>query len=235
MRAGPTVEPSEGIMVVSSDSMIGPDHRPVDPSDLSTLLQFRLKRLIDIAISLTVLVLLSPLLLAIAIAIRLTSPGPALYRQRRLRTLDEEFTMYKFRTMVDGAEGLVHELMELNQASGPLFKVRSDPRRTPVGSVLRRCFLDELPQLVNVLKGEMSLVGPRPCLSSEAAGRADLLAFRFHVPQGITGPWQTSGHHGITFEDQLVVEIDYIENWSLAKDALIILRTIPLVLRRSGF
>jgi lipopolysaccharide/colanic/teichoic acid biosynthesis glycosyltransferase len=233
MRASPTVDPGEGVMLVG-DRLLQPDHRPVDRSDVSTAVQYRVKRLIDIIVALAVLVLLSPLLLVIALLIRLTSPGPALYRQRRLRTLDQEFTMYKFRTMVDGAEGLVHELLELNQASGPLFKVRSDPRRTPVGRVLRRCFLDELPQFINVLKGEMSLVGPRPCLSSEAAGRADLLAFRFHVPQGITGPWQTSGHHGITFEDQLLVEIDYIENWSLARDVSIILRTIPLVLRRSG-
>jgi lipopolysaccharide/colanic/teichoic acid biosynthesis glycosyltransferase len=180
-------------------------------------------------------VLLSPVFLTVAIAIKLTSRGPIFYRQSRLMRGGRTFTMYKFRTMVDGADTMLDEVLSLNQASGPLFKTREDPRVTGVGKMLRKHYLDEFPQLINVLRGEMSLVGPRPCLPSERELQADALAFRFAVQQGLTGPWQINGHHGISFEAQLGAERAYIQSWSLASDFRIMARTIPLLLRRTGF
>jgi lipopolysaccharide/colanic/teichoic acid biosynthesis glycosyltransferase len=217
-------EPAEWVWNTEPPELEAPGYR----------LGWSVKRLIDIVLASVALVLLSPVILAVAIAIKVSSPGPILYRQQRLMRRCKVFTMYKFRTMVNGADALVDDVFHLNEASGPLFKSRNDPRVTRVGRVLRRNFLDELPQLVNVLKGEMSLVGPRPCLLSELAEQPDVLAFRFMVPQGITGPWQTNGHHGITFEAQLREEREYVANWSLAADLTILALTIPLVLRRTG-
>ena len=145
-----------------------------------------------------------------------------------------EFGLFKFRTMVVGAEGMMDKVFHLNEASGPLFKVRRDPRITRVGRILRATFLDELPQLINVVRGEMSLVGPRPCLAREISEIESHVIFRFAVPQGITGPWQTNGHHRLTFEQQLEVERRYIESCSFANDLNILLRTIPLILTRGG-
>ncbi|MDP9325246.1 MAG: sugar transferase [Candidatus Dormibacteraeota bacterium] len=193
-----------------------------------------LKRSSDIAVALIGIVVLSPVWLAIAAAVKLSSPGPVLYRQPRLMQGGRVFTMYKFRTMVDGAEALLNSVSHLNQASGPLFKSRDDPRVTAVGRFLRRHYLDELPQFLNVLKGNMSLVGPRPCLRNEEALHREALAFRFAVPQGMTGPWQINGHHGITFEEQLRVEREYVESWSLLRDVGIMARTLLIVMRRTG-
>jgi lipopolysaccharide/colanic/teichoic acid biosynthesis glycosyltransferase len=196
--------------------------------------QHTIKRLFDLMVAATLLVLLSPLLFAVALAVKISGPGPMLYRQRRLMREGREFTLIKFRTMVDGADTMVSDLFHLNEANGPLFKVRNDPRVTPLGKVLRRTFVDELPQLVNVLRGEMSLVGPRPCLPHEAAVMPEEISLRFRVPQGMTGPWQTNGHHGLTFEEQLQVEVEYVKSWSLMKDFVILARTIPLVFRWRG-
>jgi lipopolysaccharide/colanic/teichoic acid biosynthesis glycosyltransferase len=198
-------------------------------------LQPAIKRLMDVVVAGIALLLFSPLFLAIAIAIKLTSPGPVFYRQRRLMQGGAVFMMYKFRTMVDGAEAMLDQVAQLNQASGPLFKSRNDPRVTAAGRFLRMHYLDELPQLINVLLGHMSLVGPRPCLPEEAARHPEILAFRFTVPQGMTGPWQTNGHHGITFEEQVRVERRYADDWSLACDLQILIRTVPLVFLRTGF
>jgi lipopolysaccharide/colanic/teichoic acid biosynthesis glycosyltransferase len=126
------------------------------------------------------------------------------------------------------------KVVALNEASGPLFKCKKDPRITPVGRVLRATFLDELPQLINVVRGELSLVGPRPCLLREAAQMEQEMYFRFAVPQGITGPWQTNGYHALAFADQLQIEGNYVQSWSLGKDIAILLRTIPIVLRLQG-
>jgi lipopolysaccharide/colanic/teichoic acid biosynthesis glycosyltransferase len=169
-------------------------------------------------------------MLVIALAIKFTSRGPILFRQQRLMKDGAEFTLLKFRTMVDGADGMLDKVFHLNQANGPLFKVQLDPRVTKVGRVLRKTFLDELPQLINVVRGEMSLVGPRPILRREVSELPGRVVFRFAVPQGITGPWQTHGHHKLTFDQQLAVERSYIETWSLAKDLVILLRTCRLVL-----
>ena len=196
--------------------------------------QYRTKRALDLIIAWVLLAVLSPLLLLIAALVKLTSRGPVFYRQQRLMKDGLEFRLFKFRTMVDGAEGMLDKVFHLNEANGPLFKVRRDPRVTKVGRFLRATFLDELPQLLNVVRGEMSLVGPRPCLAREISDIETSVIFRFAVPQGVTGPWQTHGHHKLTFEEQLKVEREYIENWSLKRDFQILLHTLPLVLGKRG-
>jgi lipopolysaccharide/colanic/teichoic acid biosynthesis glycosyltransferase len=125
-------------------------------------------------------------------------------------------------------------VFHLNEANGPLFKARNDPRMTPVGKVLRRAYLDELPQLLNVLQGDLSLVGPRPCLPVEFDRMDGQISFRFTVPQGLTGPWQASGCHRLTFDEQIAIEREYVQNWSLRKDFAIMLRTVPIMLSCSG-
>lgn len=197
-------------------------------------LQYGVKRGIDVVAAALLLLLLSPVWLLILAAIRLTSPGPVLYRQRRVGKDWQEFTLFKFRTMVDGAEGMREHVAPLNTAYGPLFKAHNDPRVTGVGRFLRCTFLDELPQLVNVLKGEMSLVGPRPCLPEEIAQIEEAMYFRFAVPQGMTGPWQTNGYHALPFKAQLALELEYVQRWSLLRDLSILMRTIPIVLKRQG-
>jgi lipopolysaccharide/colanic/teichoic acid biosynthesis glycosyltransferase len=196
--------------------------------------QYRLKRLFDLVVASLLLVVLSPLMIVIALAIKLSSKGPILFRQQRLMKDGVEFTLLKFRTMVDGADGMLDKVFYLNEAKGPLFKVRKDPRVTWLGRGLRRTFLDELPQLVNVMRGEMSLVGPRPILTREVADLPGRVVFRFAVPQGVTGPWQTHGHHRLTFDEQLAVERSYIETWSILGDLLILTKTVGLVLFRRG-
>ena len=196
--------------------------------------QYRVKRVTDLLAAAIMLVIFSPVWLVIAIAIKLSGPGPVLYRQQRIGKDWQEFTLLKFRTMVNGAEGMRAEVNSLNQASGPLFKVRDDPRVTAVGRVLRRTFLDEIPQLINVLRGEMSLVGPRPCLPEEIAQIEEAMYFRFAVPQGITGPWQTNGYHSLPFRHQLAVELDYVRRWSVARDLTVLVKTIPIVLGLRG-
>jgi lipopolysaccharide/colanic/teichoic acid biosynthesis glycosyltransferase len=196
--------------------------------------QYRIKRIFDFVTASTLLIALSPLLLVIALAIKLTSPGPVFYRSQRLMKDWQEFTLFKFRTMVDGADSMFDKVVAMNEASGPLFKCRKDPRITQVGRVLRATFLDELPQLINVVRGELSLVGPRPCLLREAAQMEQEMYFRFAVPQGVTGPWQTNGYHALPFNDQLRVERDYVQSWSLKKDFAVLFRTIPIVLRMQG-
>ncbi len=211
---------------------------PVPPStraeDGVRPLPLRFKRALDVVLAATLLTALSPLLLMVALLLWATSSRSVLYCQTRLGQGMKSFTLYKFRTMVDGADGKVDQVFHLNLANGPFFKVRDDPRVTRLGRILRKAFIDELPQLYNVLKGDMSLVGPRPCLPSEAHQHAAELAFRFAVPQGLTGPWQVNGYHLLTFDEQLRVERDYVESWSLGRDMAIILKTLPLVLTRRG-
>jgi lipopolysaccharide/colanic/teichoic acid biosynthesis glycosyltransferase len=136
--------------------------------------------------------------------------------------------------MIEGADAMRDSVAALNQANGPLFKARNDPRVTAVGRMLRCTFLDELPQLINVIRGEMSLVGPRPCLAEEIATIEEAMYFRFAVPQGITGPWQTNGYHALPFRDQLAVELDYVQRWSLTRDLSILAQTIPIVVKHRG-
>ena len=196
--------------------------------------QYRIKRAFDIVAASILLLVLSPVFGLAALLVKATSRGPVLFRQQRLMQSGDEFTLLKFRTMVDGADGMLDKVFHLNEAKGPLFKARKDPRCTPVGRILRKTFIDELPQLVNVLRGEMSLVGPRPILAREVAGLPGRVVFRLSVPQGITGPWQIGGHHKLTFEQQLEAERHYIEDWSLRRDFVILFQTVALVLAGKG-
>ena len=194
-----------------------------------------IKRSFDVAGSALGLLLLAPLLVALAIAIKLDSPGPILFRQRRVGRHGHEFSMLKFRSMVNEAEQLKAELEYLNQAATGLFKIPLDPRMTKVGRVIRRWQLDELPQLVNVLRGEMSLVGPRPLIPSEDRKIEGWYRRRLDVPPGITGHWQILGSSArIPLSEMVKLDYLYVANWSLWGDLRLLLRTIPFVLGRRG-
>uniref|UniRef100_A0A6J5Z8V6 Unannotated protein n=1 Tax=freshwater metagenome TaxID=449393 RepID=A0A6J5Z8V6_9ZZZZ len=195
---------------------------------------YALKRFFDLTGSLLGLILLSPLLLIIALAVKLTSRGPVMFRSRRPGIAGVPFSCLKFRTMYEGAELRQHELEDENEADGPLFKIRRDPRVTPVGRTLRRFSLDELPQLWNVLRGEMSIVGPRPLPQRDYARLEDWHRKRYLVLPGMTGLWQVSGRSELDFDDLVKLDFLYIERWSLALDLSIIVQTIPAVIRRHG-
>ncbi len=196
--------------------------------------QLIFKRIIDIIGATVGLVVLGPLvMLPAAVAIKLTSPGPVLFRQRRSGLHGRLFTMYKFRSMVDNAEMLRVELETFNEMSGPVFKMARDPRVTPVGRFLRKTSIDELPQLWNVLRGDMSLVGPRPPIPSEVQQYDAWHRRRLSMKPGLTCLWQISGRNRIGFEHWMKLDLQYIDNWSLWLDFKILLRTIPVVL--SGF
>jgi exopolysaccharide biosynthesis polyprenyl glycosylphosphotransferase len=193
------------------------------------------KRIIDLVGASAALVLLSPIMLATAIAIKLTSEGPVIYAQERYGLNRRRFRMFKFRTMVQNAEGLQASLESLNEASGPVFKIANDPRITPIGWFLRRSSLDELPQFFNVLHGDMSLVGPRPLPLRDVdrfTRSGDLR--RFSVRPGVTCLWQVSGRSGVGFDDWIALDLQYIDRWSLFLDLVILLRTLPAVLRGTG-
>jgi exopolysaccharide biosynthesis polyprenyl glycosylphosphotransferase len=194
------------------------------------------KHVIDFLGAFVLLVLLAIPMLLVAWLIRLTSPGPVLFRQRRSGLNGEPFTMLKFRSMVSDAEQLKHELEALNEMSGPVFKLTQDPRITPIGRFLRCYSIDELPQLINVVRGEMSLVGPRP-LPVDEVKRFDDLAHRrrLSVKPGLTCLWQISGRNNVRdFKDWVRLDLEYIDNWSLWLDLKILLRTIPVVLTGAG-
>jgi exopolysaccharide biosynthesis polyprenyl glycosylphosphotransferase len=192
------------------------------------------KRVFDVVLSAAGLLLIWPLLLAVAIAIKLGDGGPVLFRQQRVGLQRRTFTLLKFRTMVPRAELLRAELLSRNEADGPLFKVREDPRVTRIGRWLRRFSIDELPQLLNVLKGEMSLVGPRPPLVGEVDAYEDWQLDRLEVRPGITGLWQVSGRSDLSFDEYVRLDLFYIENWSLAYDLFIVAKTVPLLLFPKG-
>jgi lipopolysaccharide/colanic/teichoic acid biosynthesis glycosyltransferase len=201
------------------------------------------KRSIDVLVSALGLVVLSPFLLLIAVAVRLESHGPALFRQVRLGKNGQPFTFYKFRTMVDGNDPSLHRRYverlitrpseELKGDTGS-FKIEHDPRVTKVGGFLRRTSLDELPQLLNVLNGEMSLVGPRPPLVYEAELYSERASRRLECTPGITGLWQVSGRCLTTFDEMVELDIEYIESWSLGLDMAILARTLPAVINGGG-
>ena len=192
------------------------------------------KRAIDFTIALVGLIVLSPLMLLIALAIRLDSPGPVLFRQIRVGKAGRQFVLYKFRSMGEGAEEEQQKLADLNEIEGPIFKIRRDPRCTRVGRFLRRTSLDEIPQLYNVLRGEMSLVGPRPPLPVEVEHYEEWHKRRLEVSPGMTGLWQVRGRSELTFDEMVLLDIYYIENWSAALDTEIFLRTIPKVIFGNG-
>jgi len=192
------------------------------------------KRAVDVFISLAVLILLSPILALSALLIKLESPGPVIFRQTRVGRGGREFTIFKFRTMRVNAEREQEQLAARNEASGPLFKMRDDPRRTRVGKWLRRTSIDELPQLWNVLRGEMSVVGPRPALPKEVAQYQPWHRRRLEAAPGITGLWQVSGRSELDFEEGVLLDLYYVENWSPFLDLKIMLRSIPTILLGRG-
>jgi len=195
---------------------------------------FALKRTFDLIGATFLLVVLSPLLLAITIAVRVSSRGPIIFRSVRRGIGQRPFECLKFRTMHSDAEERQAELDTLNEATGALFKIREDPRLTPVGRLLRRFSLDELPQLINVLRGEMSLVGPRPLPQRDYEMLDDWHRKRYLVLPGFTGLWQVSGRSELDFDDLVHLDFLYLEHWSLALDLTILLKTIPAVVSRRG-
>ena len=193
------------------------------------------KRTMDLVLSLLLLIGLSPLLLITAVLIKTTSAGPVFFRQKRLGLIKRIFQIFKFRTMVADAEQRQAALEKLNEAAGPVFKIKKDPRITPIGSFLRKTSIDELPQLLNVLVGEMSLVGPRPLPVRDYEGfDKDWQRRRFSVRPGITCLWQINGRSSIPFEQWMELDMQYIDKWSLWLDLKILYRTIPAVLKGSG-
>ena len=187
------------------------------------------KRALDVLVAGAGLILASPLMLIIALAIKLDSPGPILIRQERIGRSGEAFKFYKCRSMRDRADRELPALLERNEADGPIFKMRNDPRRTRVGRAIRRFSLDEIPQLFNVLRGDMSLIGPRPGFPHEVDKYLDWHRRRLEVSPGITGLWQVSGRSELPFDEMALLDIWYIENWSLGLDFKIMVRTVPTV------
>ena len=222
--AGPrtTIRPAAGLTLLH-----------VDHPQLSGPRQV-FKDLFDRSVAGLVLLVFSPLMLGIALAIRLTDKGPALFTQVRVGKDGHPFKIYKFRTMVVDAEARLTELREKNEFDGVLFKIRKDPRITSVGARLRKWSFDELPQLFNVVLGEMSLVGPRPALPDEAAQYADHVRRRLAVRPGLTGLWQVSGRSDLTWDESVRLDLRYVENWSLALDLQILWKTLGVVFNRSG-
>lgn len=214
---------------------------PIDGMALFSLRRHRFsrrqrvqKRALDLFVTSIALVVAAPLMLGIALVIRLTSPGPVLFRQRRVGAQENCFTIFKFRTMVVNADAQRDGLVANNEADGLLFKMRRDPRVTKVGRLLRRTSLDELPQLFNVLRGEMSLVGPRPALPDETMRYVEAQRARLRVKPGVTGLWQVNGRHDLAFEDYVRYDLFYVENWSLTMDLYILAKTIPALLTARG-
>ena len=193
-----------------------------------------LKRVLDVLLVLLVAPAALLLSAVIAVAIRLESPGPILYTAERVGKDGRRFKMIKFRSMVVNADNQKQALQEMNEASGPIFKIRNDPRLTRVGRIIRRLSLDELPQLWNVFRGEMSLVGPRPPLPEEVVQYQPWHRRRLEVKGGLTGLWQVSGRSDLTFDEQCLLDIYYIENWSLTLDIRLILQTLPYLLSARG-
>jgi exopolysaccharide biosynthesis polyprenyl glycosylphosphotransferase len=194
------------------------------------------KRALDVVVSATALVVLAPLLALVAAAIRLETPGPALFRQRRAGRGGEPFEVVKFRSMHDGADARKAQLAERNEAADDvMFKIRRDPRITRLGAFLRRTSIDELPQLINVLKGEMSLVGPRPLVFDESDALAETWhARRLDLRPGMTGPWQVSGRSDLSVHDMVRLDFQYVTGWSLGRDLEILVTTVPAVLGARG-
>jgi exopolysaccharide biosynthesis polyprenyl glycosylphosphotransferase len=223
---------------------VAPNRLQVRPITSAPLIQIRepeyrghrrvVKKAADRLAAAALLLLLLPVLVMIAVAVRLTSPGPAFYRHRRVGQHGRDFDLLKFRSMTDGAEAAIDALMEHNEGNLVQFKMRRDPRVTAVGRVLRRYSLDELPQLINVLKGEMSLVGPRPHVAREVQQYGPDMHRRLLVPPGITGLWQVSGRSNLSWDESVELDVRYVENWSLVLDLTILWRTFRAVVRAAG-
>lgn len=189
-----------------------------------------LKRIIDIVGSIIGIILASPILLVTAILIKRESKGNIIFAQNRVGLNGKEFKMYKFRSMVDNAEELKKKLEEKNEMIGPMFKMKNDPRITKVGRFIRKTSIDELPQLINVLKGEMSLVGPRPSLPSEVKKFETWMKKRLEAKPGLTCYWQVSGRNNISFEEWMKLDVNYVNHRNIMIDAKLILKTITLLI-----
>jgi len=203
-------------------------------SQLRYALYRTFKRGFDLATALFGLVVMSPLLLAVALAAKFTSPGPVFFRQRRCGRYGREFGMVKFRTMVKDAEAMQAQLRPLSEVDGPVFKIENDPRSTVLGRLLRKYSIDEVPQLWNVLKGEMSLVGPRPLASREMQFCPAWRDVRLKVRPGITGLWQVNGRSKTSFHDWIRLDVEYVQEQSILRDFQILLKTLSVVLRALG-
>ncbi|MFP4500027.1 MAG: sugar transferase [Candidatus Hydrogenedentota bacterium] len=197
-------------------------------------LRLTIKRVMDLVGSAILLIVLTPVFLATAIAIKLDSPGPAFFTQERVGKNQRRFKMIKFRSMVQNAEALRAELADLNEADGPVFKIKDDPRVTRVGRFIRKTSIDELPQLLNVFWGEMSLVGPRPLPPAEVEQQSWNQRRRLSVKPGMTGLWQVSGRSALSFKEWVNLDLNYIDNWSIRNDIVILFRTLYVVLRGRG-
>lgn len=195
---------------------------------------FIFKKFLDFTVALFLLIILAPFLLFIAALIKLTSPGPVVFSQKRVGRRRQVFSMYKFRSMIENADKIRPKLRALNEAKGHFFKIKDDPRITGFGKWIRRYSLDELPQLINVLRGEMSLVGPRPMPLDEVEDYTDWHHQRHQVIQGLTGLWQVSGRSDLSFDEMIELDLLYIQNHSFRLDLRILLKTISIVLRREG-
>ncbi|MCX6030262.1 MAG: undecaprenyl-phosphate glucose phosphotransferase [Chloroflexi bacterium] len=192
------------------------------------------KRAFDLILAGLGMIVSAPIWLLVALAIKLDSPGPVLFKQARAGRDGKPFTVFKFRSMRQDAEAELEQLLEQNEASGPMFKIREDPRRTRIGRIIRQTSLDELPQLINILRGEMSLVGPRPALLTEVAQYQDWHRKRLEVQPGLTGLWQVSGRSDLSFDEMVMLDIYYAENWSLGMDIRILWRTVPQIIFGDG-
>ena len=220
--AAVSLEFLDGVPLITFSSV--PEH------DLSMVM----KRVIDFGLASAGLIALSPLMLVAAAAIKFTSPGPVFYRQERCGLYGRRFSLVKFRTMIDGAEDKLWEIRHLNEMDGPVFKMRNDPRVTPLGRILRRTSIDELPQLWSVIKGEMSIVGPRAPLPEEVRNYTTRQRRRLSVRPGITCLWQVSGRNEVSFERWMEMDLQYIDNWSFWQDLRIMAKTIPAVFTGRG-
>jgi len=192
------------------------------------------KRWFDVSVASLAIAVTAPLWLLVAVAVKATSEGPVFFKQERVGRRGRRFLVYKFRTMVNDAEKLLVDLREANEADGPLFKLKADPRVTRVGRILRKLSLDELPQLLNVVKGEMSLVGPRPALPGEVTQWGPELFERLRVQPGITGMWQVNGRSNASFSEYQRWDLYYVDNWSIWRDLAILFKTVPVVLSSKG-
>lgn len=214
---------------VSENSLLSLSHQAMIQGRSAVL-----KRMVDVVGAAIGFLLSIPLMVLIAVLIKIDSPGPILFKQKRVGLFGQEFRVYKFRTMVENAEDLLDQLIDLQALDEPVFKIRNDPRVTPAGRFLRRWSLDELPQFLNVLNGDMSLVGPRPEEVGIVQYYNDFQRARLLAKPGMTGPVQISGRGDLSLRARVELEIDYIQNYSLGKDLQILLKTIPVVIRGKG-
>ncbi len=219
---------------IATQTLPRPSERRVRVRAASARADALLRRTLDLAVSGLALLLLLPVLALITLLIRLDSPGPTLFVQRRVGLDGREFSVFKFRSMYTDAEKRLDALLGTNERSGPVFKMRRDPRVTRAGRFLRRSSLDELPQVLNVLRGEMSLVGPRPALPREVALYTPEQEGRLSVLPGLTGLWQVSGRAKLSFEESVALDLDYIARQSVWLNLALIVRTIPAVLTGHG-